>query len=271
MSFGDHYIVLCESLARFFMTKSFIAIFRLSRLGLHLLHGLVVVNWHFPGWQSRQKSERIQAWAKSSLALLSIELKVIGSPPRQGPMLLVANHVSWLDIVVLLASCPCHFVSKVEIGQWPVVGALTRAVGTLFITRSSRRDAMRVVHQMTEHLHADQGAVLAIFPEGTTSNGLQVLPFHANLFQAAISANAAVQPLALRFEDATTGKHSLAPCYIDNDTLLGSLWRTLTAPRQRVVLHFGQSQHCEGRKRQTWAADAQAEVTRLLQLKSPNP
>jgi 1-acyl-sn-glycerol-3-phosphate acyltransferase len=246
------------------MTKSFIAVFRLSRLGLHLLHGLLVVNWHFPRWHHHQKSERIQAWAQSSLALLSIDLKVNGSPPSNGPLLLVANHVSWLDIVVLLASCPCRFVSKSEIGEWPVVGTLTRAVGTLFITRSSRRDALRVVHQMAEKLHSDSGMVLAIFPEGTTSNGLQVLPFHANLFQAAIAANAPVQTVALRFEEAASGQTSLAACYIDEDTFLGSVWRTLTAPRQRVVLSFGSTQHGGGRNRQAWAADAHTEVTGML-------
>ncbi len=246
------------------MIKSFVAVIRLSRLGLHLLHGLLVVNLHFPRWQHQQKSERIRAWAKASLSMLGIDLKVKGSPPSQGPLLLVANHVSWLDIVVLLASCPCHFVSKSEIGQWPVVGTLTRAVGTLFITRSSRRDALRVVHQMAEKLHGDSGLVLAIFPEGTTSNGLQVLPFHANLFQAAIAANAPVQTVALRFEEAASGQASLAACYIDDDTFLGSVWRTLTAPQQRVVLSFGSAQHGEGRNRQDWAADARSEVTSML-------
>lgn len=247
------------------MTKSFIAVFRLGRLGLHLLHGLLVVNLHFPRWHPHQKSERIQNWAKSSLAMLGIDLKVNGHPPTKGPLLLVANHVSWLDIVVLLASCPCRFVSKSEIGAWPVVGTLTRAVGTLFITRASKRDALRVVHQMAEKLHIDSGMVLAIFPEGTTSNGLQVLPFHANLFQAAIAANAPVQTVALRFEDAASGQTSLAACYIDDDTLLGSLWRTLSAPQQRVVLSFGSAQHGGGRNRQAWAADARTEVTAMLQ------
>ncbi len=246
------------------MTKSFIAVFRLSRLGLHLLHGLLVVNLHFPRWHAHQKNRRIQAWARSSLSLLGIDLKVNGSPPSNGPLLLVANHVSWLDIVVLLASCPCHFVSKSEIADWPVVGTLTRAAGTLFITRSSRRDALRVVHKMAEKLHGDSGSVLVIFPEGTTSNGLQVLPFHANLFQAAIAANAPVQTVALRFEEAASGRTSLAACYIDDDTFLGSVWRTLSAPRQRVVLNFGSSQHGGGRDRQAWAADAHAEVSGML-------
>lgn len=257
-------VVPSASLARFFMTRNFFALIRLTRVGLHLIQGLWIVNRHFPTWQAHQKAERIQAWAKSSLALLSIEMKVNGSPPKNGPLLLVANHVSWLDIVVLLASCPCRFVSKAEIGQWPVVGTLTRAIGTLFITRSSRRDALRVVHQMAEKLHADSGMVLAIFPEGTTSNGQQVLPFHANLFQAAISANAPVQTVALRFEEAASGQTSLAACYIDEDTFLGSVWRTLTAPQQRVVLSFGSAQHGGGRNRQAWAADAHTEVRAML-------
>jgi 1-acyl-sn-glycerol-3-phosphate acyltransferase len=134
----------------------------------------------------------------------------------------------------------------------------------LFITRCSRRDALRVVHQMVEKLHVDSNMVLAIFPEGTTSNGQQVLPFHANLFQAAISANAPVQPVALRFEYVANNQPSLAPCYIDDDTLLGSVWRTLSAPRQRVVLNFGTPQHCGDRNRQTWALDARAAVEGLL-------
>lgn len=246
------------------MKRKISAFIKLSRVGLHLIHGLWIVNRHFPRWHAHQKYERIQAWAQSSLSLLGIDLKVNGSPPSRGPVLLVANHVSWLDIVVLLASCPCHFVSKSEIGQWPVVGTLTRAVGTLFITRSSRRDALRVVHKMAEKLHIDSGLVLAIFPEGTTSNGLQVLPFHANLFQAAIAANAPVQTVALRFEEAASGKASLAACYVDDDTFLGSVWRTLSAPQQRVVLSFGTTQHGAGRNRQSWAADARHEVTTML-------
>jgi 1-acyl-sn-glycerol-3-phosphate acyltransferase len=205
------------------------------------------------------------AWAQEMIALLAIDFEVVGNPPGHGPLLLVANHVSWLDIVVVLASCPCHFVSKAEISRWPVVGTLARAVGTLFITRESKRDALRVVHQMAEKLQPGSDAILAIFPEGTTSNGLQVLPFHANLFQAAISANAPVQPLALRFEDAATGQISLVACYIDDDTFVGSVWRTLKASRQRVVLNFGMPQLAEGRHRQVWAADARGEVTQLLQ------
>lgn len=240
------------------------ACWKLTRVAIHIAAGLGTVTLIFPRLNQAKKEERIQAWAHALLAKIAIDLVVFGKPPLQGPVLLAANHISWLDIVVMLAACPCRFVSKAEVGQWPVVGTLTRAAGTLFITRSSRRDALRVVHQMVEKLQADSNVALAIFPEGTTSNGLQVLPFHANLFQAAISANAPVQPVALRFEYTANNQPSLAPCYIDDDTLLGSVWRTLAAPRQRVVLNFGQPQHCEGRNRQAWAQHAQTEVTRLL-------
>ena len=240
------------------------ACWKLTRVALHILRGLITVSIVFPRLSQPQRQAKIMAWAQEMIAVLAIDFEVIGKPPMQGPVLLVANHVSWLDITVLLASCPCRFVSKAEIGRWPLLGTLTRAAGTLFITRESKRDALRVVHQMAEALQPGVDTVLAIFPEGTTSNGLQVLPFHANLFQAAISANAPVQPLALRFEDAATRQISLAPCYIDDDTFLGSIWRTLKAPRQRVLLRFGEPQHAKGRARQVWAADVRAEVEQLL-------
>ncbi|TXT37202.1 MAG: 1-acyl-sn-glycerol-3-phosphate acyltransferase [Comamonadaceae bacterium] len=233
------------------------------RLALHLVSGLITIHFVFPKLSQAQKQERIQAWALSLLAQIAIKFEVHGEAPQHGPVLLVANHVSWLDIVVLLASCPCRFVSKVEVGRWPVIGTLTHAAGTLFIARESRRDALRVVHQMAQALQADTGMVLTIFPEGTTSNGLQVLPFHANLFQAAISANAPVQAVALRFEDAATGASSLAACYIDQDTLVGSVWRTLKSPELCVKINFGETQHAQDRDRRTWAAEMRSVVDRL--------
>ncbi|GAB4397611.1 MAG: lysophospholipid acyltransferase family protein [Rhodoferax sp.] len=236
----------------------------LVRLGLHLLRGLWVVTRRFGRLDDAGRSACIQAWARQALQVLDIELQVRGVPLTRGPLLVVANHVSWLDILVLLASCPCRFVSKVEVGRWPVIGLLTRAAGTLFIQRTSRRDALRVVHQMAACLSPEQARVLAIFPEGTTSNGLQILPFHANLFQAAIVADAPVQPVALRFEDAASAQPSLAPCYVGDDTLLDSVWRTLRAAPLRVVLNCGAPQRAEGRSRQQWARDAQQQVERLV-------
>jgi 1-acyl-sn-glycerol-3-phosphate acyltransferase len=186
------------------------------------------------------------------LACLGVQLRVIGEVPKTGPVLLVANHISWLDIVVMHAARHCRFISKSDIQHWPLVGTLATAAGTLYIARESRRDALRVVHRMAECLRAHD--VLAVFPEGTTGDGSSVLPFHANLLQAAISADAPALPLGLRFADARTGATSFAPCYIGDDTLVGSIWRTLCAQDLVAVVHFGAAQTAQGRDRRTWAA-----------------
>lgn len=237
------------------------ACWKLLRGFEHILSGLITIRFVFPKLSAAQRQARINAWALVMLEKFAIELRVVGKPPAHGPMLLVANHISWLDIVVMHAARYCRFVSKADVHHWPVVGTLAGGAGTLFIERESRRDAMRVVHRMAEALQA--GDVLAIFPEGTTSDGLKLLPFHANLFQAAIAVNAPVQPVALRFVDAASGQSSLAPCYINDDTLLGSLWRTLTSPPLCAVVTFGEPQSAEGRDRRTWAADVRTAVASL--------
>ena len=152
-------------------------------------------------------------------------------------------------------------MSKDEIARWPVVSTLANAADTLYITRESRRDAMRVVHQMAQCLR--DGDVLAIFPEGTTGDGSTLLPFHANLLQAAISANAPVQPVALQFADATTGCISFAPCYVGDDTLWQSLWRTLCADNVQAVVQFGTPELAQGRERRAWSADLRETIAAL--------
>lgn len=237
---------------------------RLVRLGGHLMGGLLTLRWRFPRWSDAQKQDEIQAWALAALGLLAIDLKVHGQPRAHGAVLRVSNHISWLDILVLLAASPSRFVAKAEVRHWPLMGKLATHVGTLFISRASPRDALRVVHQMAAHLKA--GEVLTIFPEGTTSNGRQVLPFHANLFQAAVSANAPVQALALRFVDQASGQPSLAPVYIDDDTLLQSMWRTARHPGLRAEVRFGEVQPPNGRDRRALAQDARCAVEALLAL-----
>ncbi|MBW8313713.1 MAG: 1-acyl-sn-glycerol-3-phosphate acyltransferase, partial [Hydrogenophaga sp.] len=154
----------------------------------------------------------VREWSRQMLRIMGVELVVCGTPPANGPVLLVANHISWLDIVVMNAAQPARFVSKADVKHWPVLGALITGAGTLYIERESRRDAMRVVHQMAERLRAHD--TIAVFPEGTTGDGRSLLPFHANLFQAAISANAPVLPVAMTYVDGASGARSDAPLFI---------------------------------------------------------
>lgn len=237
------------------------AAWRLLRVVLHILGGVWTVYTVLPRKTALQRHARVQVWALAMLDHLAIKLVVNGRPPVHGPILLVANHISWVDIVVMHATRHCRFVSKDEIARWPVVSTLASAADTLYITRESRRDAMRVVHQMAECLKG--GDVLAIFPEGTTGDGSTLLPFHANLLQAAIAADAPVQPVALQFVDAASGQISFAPCYVGDDTLWQSLWRTLCADNVQAVVRFGTPQRSQGRDRRAWAADLRETIAGL--------
>ena len=238
-----------------------VALWRLVRLVSHLVAGVWTMHRTFLKLSAAQKEERIQAWALDFIGCIAIDLVVKGVPAPKGPLLIASNHISWLDIVVLHAARYCRFVSKSELSRWPLVGTLATGAGTLYIERESRRDAMRVVHQMAQGLR--DGDVLAVFPEGTTSDGVDLLPFHANLLQAAISAEAPVQPLALSFQTASDGAISFAPSFVGDDTLVASIWRTLRAKDVVAVLHFGEPQTANGRDRRTWAADLRNDIRQL--------
>jgi 1-acyl-sn-glycerol-3-phosphate acyltransferase len=237
------------------------ATWRLWRALTHIVVGLLTILWRFPRLTPEQREIRVQVWSREMLARLDIRLEVQGHAALPGPLLLVANHISWLDITSLHAARFCRFVSKADVARWPLIGALATGVGTLFIQRESRRDAMRVVHHMAESLQA--GDVLAVFPEGTTSDGVDLLPFHANLLQAAIASGTPVQPVALQFVDTRTGERSLAPCYVGDDTLLGSVWRTVRARGITVRIVFGTPQDAQGRERRAWAHALREDVIRL--------
>ena len=238
------------------LLRQLVAVVRMLRLLVHALAGLWTLHLRFGRMSVAEQHSAVQQWAQGVLRIMGIELQVHGRA-HAGPVLLVANHISWLDIVVMLAAQYCRFVAKSELKAWPLVGPLATAAGTLYIERASSRDALRVVHHMAERLQA--GDVLAVFPEGTTGNGVEVLPFHANLLQAAIAAQAPAQAVGLRFVDAW-GQPSFAPCYIGDDTFLGSVWRTLCARGLVVHVAFAAPDLPQGRNRRVWAVDLRAQV-----------
>jgi 1-acyl-sn-glycerol-3-phosphate acyltransferase len=236
---------------------------RLVRALACALRGWTIIVLRFPRLSGPQREAEVQAWARRMLRVLGIELQIRGTPPAHGPLMLVANHISWLDILVMHAARHCRFVAKSEVRHWPLIGTLATGGGTLYVERESRRDAMRVVHRMADCLRA--GDILAVFPEGTTSDGRSLLPFHANLIQAAISAGAPVLPVALSFVDPATGRASLTASYIGDDTLVGSLWRTVAGPAITAVVTYGEPQRALGRDRRSWARDLRAAVEALRQ------
>ena len=235
------------------------AAFKLLRGLWHVLVGWFTIYFRFPQLSQQQRDARVQVWAMQLLRIWGIDLEIRGQPVVSGPALLVCNHISWLDILVIHATRHCRFVSKSELREWPVLGTLATGGGTLYIQRAQRKDAMRMVKDMAQSLR--NGDVLGVFPEGTTGDGIGLLPFHANLIQAAIEGDAPIQPLALQFVDAQG--ISMAARYIDDDTLLGSVWSTLNARGLKAVVHFGTPQVSEGRDRRQWAAALQQDVLAL--------
>jgi 1-acyl-sn-glycerol-3-phosphate acyltransferase len=220
---------------------------RLTRAVLHGLHGLAVVLWLFPFLHHAGREARIRWWAGKMFRMLGLRLAIDGTF-KPGAKLIAANHISWLDILAVHAVCPeARFVSKAEVRHWALVNRLVDSARTLYLQRERPRDALRVVHQMAEALGG--GDTVAIFPEGTTGNGHVLLPFHANLLQAAISCGAPVQPVALSYREQT-GAVSQAADFTGDITLWQSLWalaraRGLTVKVQ--VLPLIASDHAERR------------------------
>ena len=211
------------------------AVARLAHAVGHGLHGLAIVLFEFPSLGAAARQERIRWWSLGMLRRLGIGLQASGEPANGGS-LLVANHISWLDIMAIHAVVPrARFVSKADVKAWPLVARLVDSAGTLYLERERKRDALRVVHAVAEALGA--GQVVAIFPEGTTSSGHGLLPFHANLLQAAIATATPVQPVALRFSEAANAV-SEAVEFVGATSLLRSLWQTSCGEGVRVRLVF---------------------------------
>jgi 1-acyl-sn-glycerol-3-phosphate acyltransferase len=235
---------------------------------LHVLT-LVLSGWwtlrrHFAHWSPARRQDEVQAWSRRMLDAIGVRLQIRGQFPDPGPGLVLANHVSWLDILVINAAWPVRFVSKADVRQWPLVGRLVEGSGTLFIEREKRRDAMRVVHHVAEALAA--GDRVAFFPEGTTSDGSTLLPFHANLLQAAVVADLPALPLALRYLHHGSAVRHQAPTYIGDTTLIASLWRTFQASDLVAELHFGPADLSQGRDRRTWSEALRRDMAVLLDL-----
>lgn len=239
---------------------------RKTALVLHLLRGVLTCAIVFPWLGVRSREWHIRRWSRRLLRICNVELEVVGAAPegasRHGA-LVVSNHISWLDIYVIHCWQPVRFVAKSEIRSWPLVGWLCEKTGTIFIERARKRDAHRVLHDITDVML--QGDLVGVFPEGTTTDGSSVLPFHANLMQAPISGGLPVQPLGLSYLDAATGKPTLAPAYIGDLTLLQCLNAILRAPRIKARLTVGPALLATSDSRRELAESAREVVIHLSQ------
>lgn len=206
-------------------------------------------------WRDRALHRLPRHWFRCVVRVMGVRQHVEGRPVP-GAALVVANHVSWLDIAVLGSHVGAGFVSKSEVAHWPVVGWLAREGGTLFIHRGKHDSAEHIAHDMTARLAA--GGRVLLFPEGTTSDGEQVRRFKNRLFQPALHANVPVQPVAIRYH---RGGDAVDPViYIEGVTLVNSALGVLRRSRTDVSVTWCEPVPVAGRERRNIAVDAEQRV-----------
>lgn len=239
--------------------RSLRAVYRGARLVVHLLVGLFLVVVVMLDRGQRVNPQKLMSWWCSiTLDIFGIEL-VRYSHPHDGGRMTVANHVSWLDIIVIGACEPTRFIAKSEIRDWPIAGALANACGTFYIRRG-KGGARPLLDKLTPHLSA--GGCITLFPEGTTTDGRGVLPFHPRLFAAAIEAQCAVQPVALRYGLSARGEN-IAP-FIGDDDLVSHILRLLKEPELLAEVTYCAPLSSVGRNREELAEAAQRCVSRIV-------
>jgi len=237
---------------------------RISLLMLHLVWGVMLAGLVFPFVNSGRRDAIIMAWSQRLLRILGIQARVAAAPSLPGGALLVCNHVSWLDIYLINAAQRVHFVSKAEVRAWPVAGWLAHKTGTLFIERGRRADTARINAEMRALM--ESGAWVAVFPEGTTSDGRGLRRFMPSLLQPAVELNCPIVPAALRYR-TLDGEYSDAPAYIDDISMWQSLKRIVSAPGLVAELHFADPILPNGHRRDL-AAQAEAATAGLLGLRT---
>lgn len=250
-------------------TNTITVFYRLFRIGLHVLRGVVTAALVYPLANGRQREHLVRNWSRQLLAILHIRLKVHGAltpMPAQG-VLLVANHISWADIFLINSAHTAHFISKAEVRDWPIVGWLSEIAGTFFIERARKRDTHRMSHAIQDALKS--GKSIAVFPEGTTSDGSKLRHFHTSLLQAAVACGSLIQPVAIRYLHPD-GTINTAPAYIDEMSMADSLKRVLGEKNIQAELIFLPPISSHGKTRRELAVEAAAAIASALRLANPH-
>jgi 1-acyl-sn-glycerol-3-phosphate acyltransferase len=197
----------------------------------------------------------VQQAAQGILTSLGIHSKVDGQPPTRG--LVVSNHLSYIDILVLSAAMPCFFVAKIEIGGWPFFGKAARTGGTIFVDRSSLASAHTVAEQMTERLQLPLPVPVLLFPEGTSTDGSEVIRFHSRLIDPATSLGVPITTAAVRYV-IHNGMEERELCWYGDETFPDHMWKVLGVTDFWADVRFGEPRVYTDRRRA--ADETRAEI-----------
>ncbi len=201
----------------------------------------------------------IRWWSAGLMRIFGFSVRAYGRP-AQGSALIVANHLSWLDIELIHSRLAVEFVAKAEIGRWPLIGWLARRAGTIYHRRGSTESLASVSQLMVDRLR--EGAAVGVFPEGGTTDGTRVRVFHARIFQCAIEAGAPVQPVALRY--LLDGVPNPAVPFLDGENFFVNFLRLLGEPSMTAEVHFLELLPVNGDKRRQLAEGARGAIMRTL-------
>ncbi len=183
--------------------------------------------------------ERCALWGHATgrqlIATMGIRIKVSGRPPDRG--ILVSNHLSYLDVLIHGTVAPCFFVAKAEIARWPFFGWMSHAGGTLYVDRASRASAIAVTNEIAARLYLP--VLVLFFPEGTSTDGGELLRFRSRLFTPAVDAGAPVTAAAIRYVPGDDAPESEL-CWFGDADFLPHLWKTLGAPGFTAEVTYGE-------------------------------
>ena len=215
-------------------------VLRVPLLLLHIVLGLpptlLLINRFTARWTldgERVDHRVIRAWSGGLMRIFGFRVRRIGEPLR-GAHLLVANHVSWIDIELVHSQRVVGFVAKAEIDRWPLIGWLASRAGTIYHTRGSNASLNGVLEMMVGRL--DSGQAVGVFPEGGTTGGDEVRTFHARIFQCAFEAQVPVQPVALRYGEGGNAQTTVA--FARGENFLQNFLRLLGEPGRVAEVHF---------------------------------
>ena len=235
--------------------RSLRTLWRLPLLFLHVTLGLAitVVLLGPLGRALRWRGEPadqwvLRTWSRLMVRCFGMRVRRVGTP-LPGAAMFVANHVSWIDIVLMHSQRALGFVAKSEIERWPLIGWLATRGGTIYHHRGDNESLHGVMHQMLERLRA--GKAVGVFPEGRTCDGREINTFHARIFQPAVLAECMVQPVALKY--GAGGSAQTVVAFQPRENFLQNFWRLLGEPGRPVEVHFLEPTHASaeqgGRRR----------------------
>jgi 1-acyl-sn-glycerol-3-phosphate acyltransferase len=190
-----------------------------------------------------RRARWLQSCCRAVVSVLGLDVRFHGLPPARG--LLVSNHLSYLDVAVYASILPCVFVSRNDVATWPYFGAAARAAGTIFLNRASHASTLEAGAAMRARLAGPVPVLL--FPEGTSTDGAQVLRFHSSLFEPAVAAGAPVTSASIRY-DLADGTPEREVCWFGDSDFLPHLWKLLALRGITVEVQFAPPQRFADRR-----------------------